>query len=234
MCILFAPRGALSIAVCWRSPSLQYAAISAPGLRRRRGGFCRAACWRCRCAARGGRISPERFCRVARWRPPLLRCCIRLGLRWRWGGFLCGKRPQRSGDVARIRCIPRASVPKPCIRASAPHAPVCRGSENTIDMQGFCPRGPFGAARLLRDAVSFDAVRLRSGLLRKRDAFLRRDRRTSGTASFRCAFQKLASGARFARLPGAPFWSSSRRVSRASGRCRRRFPPLHRLSGQCA
>lgn len=165
---------------------------------------------------------------------PLLRCCIRPGLRWRRGGFLCGERPQRSRDVARIRCIPRASVPKPCIRASAPHAPVCRGSENTIDMQGFCPRGPFGAARLLRDAVSFDAVRLRSGLLRKRDAFLRRDRRTSGTASFRCAFQKLASGMRFVRLPGVPLRSSSRRVSRASGRRRRRFPPLRRLSGQCA
>ena len=180
------------------------------------------------------------------------------GPRWRRGGFLCGERPQRSGDVARIRCIPRASVPKPCIRASAPHAPVCRGSENTIDMQGFCPRGPFGAARLLRDAVSFDAVRFRSGLLRKRDAFLRRDRRTSGTASFRCAFQKLASGMRFVRLPGVPSRSASRRVSHASGlrsgaarrhtasgrlsrpascasgRRRRRFPPLRRLSGQCA
>ena len=45
--------------------------------------------------------------------------------------------PQRSGDVSRIRCVPRVSVPKLCIRASAPHAPVFRGSRNTIDMQGF-------------------------------------------------------------------------------------------------
>lgn len=155
------------------------------------------------------------------------------GFRWR-RRFSLWESPQRSGDVARIRCVPRVSVPKPCIRASAPHAPVFRGSENTIDIQGVCPMRAFGCrafapgsgfvcrrSSLPRTSAQAGCV-FAMGSPHKRDAVVR------------CAFQKLASGARFARLPGAPLRSSSRRVSRASGRRRRRFPPLRRLSGQCA
>lgn len=211
MCVLFAPRGALPIAACWRSPSLQYAAISAPGPIGP-GLFCLAAC--------RDSLAPMR--------------AVRAGLSLAPGRFSLWESPQRSGDVARIRCVPRVSVPKPCIRASAPHAPVFRGSRNTIDMQGFARCGLLDAARLLREAVSFAAVRLCRGLLRKRAAFSRWNRRTSGMASFDARFKSLLQGARFARLPSAPLRSSSRRVSRESGRRRRRFPPLRRLSGQCA
>ena len=165
--------------------------------------------------------------------PLLLRVASASGPRWRRGGFLCGESPQRSGDVARIRCVPRVSVPKPCIRASAPHAPVFRGSRTQSICRGlpdagfwrcaFAPGSGFVCRRssLPRASAQAGCV-FAMGSPHKRDGVVR------------CAFQKLASGARFARLPGAPLRSSSRRVSRASGRRRRRFPPLRRLSGQCA
>ena len=149
------------------------------------------------------------------------------------GRFSLWESPQRSGDVARIRCVPRVSVPKPCIRASAPHAPVFRGSENTIDMQGFARCGLLDAARLLREAVSFAAVRLCRGLLRKRAAFSRWDRRTSGMASFDARFKSLLRGRgsrafparRSGRHPGefpaqaGGAGAASRLCSRLSGRC---------------
>lgn len=73
--------------------------------------------------------------------PLLLRVASAPGSRWRRGGFLCGESPQRSGDVARIRCVPRVSVPKPCIRASAPHAPVFRGSRTQSICRGLPDAG---------------------------------------------------------------------------------------------
>ena len=52
----------------------------------------------------------------------------------------------------------------------------------------------FGAARLLWEAVSFAAARLCRGLLRKRAAFSRWDRRTSGMASFDARSKSLLRG----------------------------------------
>ena len=208
-----------------------------PGLSPSAWGFCLGACRDSLAPTRavrpGPSLAPGRFCPVA-FRVLFPVRGFRPGLSLAPGRFSLWESPQRSGDVARIRCVPRVSVPKPCIRASAPHAPVFRGSRNTIDMQGFARCGLLDAARLLREAVSFAAVRLCRGLLRKRAAFSRWNRRTSGMASFDARFKSLLQGARFARLPGAPLRSSSRRVSRESGRRRRRFPPLRRLSGQCA
>ena len=235
MCILFAPRGALPIAACWALPPSNMrhpprALLIGPGR------FCLAACWDSPASTRhplGTLAGVGSVGRVRVGNPLLSACAIRPGDRSRRGGFLCGESPQRSGDVARIRCVPRVSVPKPCIRASAPHAPVFRGSENTIDMQGllalafwrcaFAPGSGFVRRRssLPRTFAQAGCV-FAMGSPHKRDGVVR------------CAFQKLASGARFARLPGAPLRSSSRRVSRESGRRRRRFPPLRRLSGQCA
>lgn len=202
-------------------------APSAPGLRWRRGGF--------------ARLRFGFFSRCA----PSAPVTVRAGLSLAPGRFSLWESPRRSGDVARIRCVPRVSVPKPCIRASAPHAPVFRGSENTIDMQGFARAGllalrvcsgkrfrspPFVfAADFCASGLRFcDGIAAQAGCVFAMGSPHKRD------GVVRCAFQKLASGTRFARLPDAPLRSSSRRVSRESVRRRRRFPPLRRLSGQCA
>lgn len=166
-------------------------------------------------------------------RAPSAPVTVRAGLSLAPGRFSLWESPQRSGDVARIRCVPRVSVPKPCIRASAPHAPVFRGSRNTIDMQGFARCGLLAlrvcsGKRFRLPPLVFAADFCASGL-----RFCHGVAAQAG-ASFDARFKSLLQGARFARLPGAPLRSSSRRVSRESGRRRRRFPPLRRLSGQCA
>ena len=190
-------------------------APSAPGLRWRRGGF--------------ARLRFGFFSRCA----PSAPVTVRLGLSLAPGRFSLWESPQRSGDVSRIRCVPRVSVPKLCIRASArtrqfsgvPETQsICRGLIALAFWRcAFAPGSGFVRRRSSLPRTSAQAgCGFATGSPRKRDGVVR------------CAFQKLASGTRFARLPDAPLRSSSRRVSRASGRRRRRFPPLRRLSGQCA